>query len=501
MRIARMGIPVVLGLFIAATTAVTAAAQPRVRLNIDDPRFDLDGYKIAVQVLMDRDKDPNHKDDPVNWIDNGYNYFANLHDLFVGDQSGCIHGSEVFLPWHRELLYRFELAIRAAKPGRTDNLTIPYWDWTQKPSGVGYPKAFEDPSSVLYRAIRNRIPTFFYDANTIERVIVDTQDWVEFAGDPCSLKPNCSGGKNCSKCPSFKYGALESPYHNNMHDGMGPTMENPATAVEDPVFWSFHAFIDQIYQRWQCAHQKLPVCQDCNFRGMTDRKVKDVIDIEQQLGYLYDNVPSCSPKQTMALAAFGAAASRGSMSTLAAADSDSHERRIVLAPAPPFKKKAAAAAPPPFGVYQFALTIPEEGFKTADIVVSGLPVSTMFSYSGRVYLYPAATAFKPDDADFARRYKVGELGVWARPVEPAGAHAEHADHGGEAPTAVIDVNVIHALRYLSQAQHGADYRLAVVFSPPHPISDFVKSGAITAEAAAAQIRFTSVELVLDETRE
>ena len=473
MRAARAAV-LLLIVFLALSTA---AQQPRVRMNIDDPKFDLEGYKLAVQVLMDRDKDPNHHDDPVNWINNGYTYFANLHDLFIGDQSGCIHGSEVFLPWHRELLYRFELAIRAAKPGRTDNLTIPYWDWTQKPSGRGYPKAFEDPTSVLYRAIRNVIPTYFYDANEIDQVIVDTQDWVEFAGDPCSLKPNCTAGANCSKCPSFKYGALESPYHNNMHGGMGPTMEDPSTAVEDPVFWSFHAFIDHIYQRWQCAHQKLPICTDCNFRGMTDSKVRDVIDIENQLGYLYDNVPSCSVEPLAARAA-----PRRAVSTLAAVEPSTAERRIALSKAP----NAAGNI--------FALTIPKEDFKTADLVISGLPVPTNFNYSGRVYLYPASAVFKPDDPDFARHYKAGEIGIWARLPESDSAHA---DHGGN--TATVDINVIHALRYLAHAETGAAYRVAIVFDPPHPIMR--KIGAITAAAAKEQIRFDAVELVLDEKRE
>ena len=493
MPVARRMIP----LLLLGLCVVSAAAQTRVRMNIDNPKFDLEGYKIAVQVLMDRDKDPAHKDDPVNWINNGYKYFANLHDLFIGDQSGCIHGSEVFLPWHRELLYRYELAIRAAKPGRTDNLTIPYWNWTVKPSGKGYPKAFEDPTSVLYRAIRNTIPTYFYDANTIESVIVDTQDWIEFAGEKCTLKPNCSAGANCSKCPGFRYGALESPYHNNMHDGMGPTMENPATAVEDPVFWSFHAFIDQIYQRWQCAHQKLPVCMNCNFRGMTDRKVRDVIDIERQLGYVYDDIPSCTPEPMMMFAAMEAApAPQHELSTLAAAEPEGpSERRIVLSAAVEPKKKAAVQAASPLGPYIFALTIPAEGFKTADIVVSGLPVATTFNYSGRVYLYPAAAAFKSDDADFTRRYKVGELGVWAR--LPEHDHSEH----GEETTAVVDIDVIHALRYLAHAEHGADYRLAVVFNPPHPISDYVKSGAMSAAIATQQLHFTTVELVLDEKRD
>jgi hypothetical protein len=494
MRVVRRVIPFVIGLLIS----VAATAQPRVRMNIDDPKFDLDGYKIAVQVLMDRDKDPTHKDDPVNWVNNGYTYFANLHDLFNGDQSGCIHGSEVFLPWHRELLYRFELAIRAAKPGRTDNLTVPYWDWSQKPSGKGYPKAFEDPNSPLYRDIRRAVPTDFYDANTIDSVIADTTDWNDFAGKRCTLKPNCSAGQNCSICPARKYGALESPYHNNMHDGMGPTMEDPATAVEDPVFWSFHAFIDHIYQRWQCSHQKLPMCMDCNFRGMTDRKVRDVIDIERQLGYLYDNIPSCSP-EPMFMATSGMMMARQSPTTLAAAPAVSHERRIALvAPVETAKKKTpAAVATSPLGPFIFALTIPDEGFQTADIVVSGLAAATTFSYSGRIYLYPAAAAFKPDDADFTRRYKVGEIGIWARAPEPSGAHADHAaDENG-----VIDINVIHGLRYLSHAEHGAAYRITIVFNPPHPLSKYARTGAIDVATATQQIHFTSVELVLDKARE
>ncbi|WP_238360816.1 tyrosinase family protein [Iningainema tapete] len=42
------------------------------------------------------------------------------------------HESDVFLPWHREFIYRFEKALQSVNP----NVTIPYWDWTD-------PKALE----------------------------------------------------------------------------------------------------------------------------------------------------------------------------------------------------------------------------------------------------------------------------------------------------------------------------------------------------------------------
>ena len=36
------------------------------------------------------------------------------------------HESALILPWHRELVYRFEKALQSVNP----NVTIPYWDWT-----------------------------------------------------------------------------------------------------------------------------------------------------------------------------------------------------------------------------------------------------------------------------------------------------------------------------------------------------------------------------------
>jgi len=277
--------------------AVAATAQTvRVRMNIEDPKFDLAAYKTAIQILKDRDdpkKSPGFVNDPVDWLHNSYNYFAKLHNDF-SKGGGCIHGSEVFLPWHRELLNRFELALRAAKPGVTDNVTLPYWVWTEK-NGV-YPAAFQDPASPLFSKTRNpslrcRPDACPYTTDQIRKMLTDNPKWLLFAGAACSVIPNCTPPDNCSNCPSGDYGAFESPFHNAMHDGLGRPMSNPQTAAQDPIFWSFHAYIDLIYQQWQCDYAEPPNCLECNFRAMTDSRVKDVVDIERQLGYVYDIVP------------------------------------------------------------------------------------------------------------------------------------------------------------------------------------------------------------------
>jgi Common central domain of tyrosinase len=53
---------------------------------------------------------------------------------------GWAHNDSAFLPWHRELLFRFEQELRAVKP-ETANVTIPYWDWTraQASGDPGFP--------------------------------------------------------------------------------------------------------------------------------------------------------------------------------------------------------------------------------------------------------------------------------------------------------------------------------------------------------------------------
>ena len=47
-------------------------------------------------------------------------------------QSSHVHGCPAFLPWHRELLNRFEALIRTINP----RLSLHYWDWNLDPSNM-----------------------------------------------------------------------------------------------------------------------------------------------------------------------------------------------------------------------------------------------------------------------------------------------------------------------------------------------------------------------------
>ena len=52
-------------------------------------------------------------------------------------QATHVHGGPEFLPWHREIVNRFEEMLRQINP----QLSLHYWDWTQDPG------RFQGPTS------------------------------------------------------------------------------------------------------------------------------------------------------------------------------------------------------------------------------------------------------------------------------------------------------------------------------------------------------------------
>ncbi len=197
---------------------------------------ELRAYEHAIKVLKDRSAA--NPADPT-----GYDHWAALHDDFdVSNHSGCAHFSEKFLPWHRRLLHDFELALQQADPSVTANVTIPYWDWSVRTtSGVLFPAPFENSASPLHvqRFKKNPPP---WDADDLRGLVRDP-DWNLFAG-----KPDASDGFGTNP------GTLESGPHNTLHGNISAFMAEPSTAVQDPIFWSFHAGIDLAWARWQRLH-------------------------------------------------------------------------------------------------------------------------------------------------------------------------------------------------------------------------------------------------------
>lgn len=60
---------------------------------------------------------------------NAYDYFVAIHVEAFSNHHSNAHMSTGFLPWHREMLKRFEKEMQ--KASGNPEMTLPYWDWHQ----------------------------------------------------------------------------------------------------------------------------------------------------------------------------------------------------------------------------------------------------------------------------------------------------------------------------------------------------------------------------------
>jgi tyrosinase len=274
------------------------AADVLKRRNIDDlSAQELAAYEHAIQVLKDRSAKNQYDKSgfvwqawvhncPSTWVpkdgkEDGRKPVCNFWE--GGDPADtskydlahpgmCEHGKDLFLPWHRAEFYFFEKILQGADPDgtirdsrgqtgpSTKTVTVPYWNWTRAPSGVRYAAAFENPQSPLFNEQRSRDPiapgsAYPFASAYLIGYMIHFQDWPTFGGFPMAK----NGG----------YGTFEAVSHNPMHSQYiaGP-MESPPTAALDPLFYSFHAYIDLLYEQWLQVHGKSSVTsQDFFLRG------------------------------------------------------------------------------------------------------------------------------------------------------------------------------------------------------------------------------------------
>jgi hypothetical protein len=204
---------------------------------------------------------------------------------------GWAHGDSAFLPWHRELLFRFEEELRAVKL-ETANVTIPYWDWTrdQASGDPGFPFT-HDFIGVNGAGAQDRVPQdsaaagmtpypYPFDPLAWSIVVTDGIEPAFLVRDfaptafPFGLNPGESPGAPAlpendtivsdADGPvvnsSFRDAIAANSYanlrvrsesiHNLVHRWVSGNMLMMCSP-NDPVFWLHHCAIDRMWTLWQ----------------------------------------------------------------------------------------------------------------------------------------------------------------------------------------------------------------------------------------------------------
>lgn len=165
--------------------------------------------------------------------------FATLHEHHF-DMN--IHRSSHFLPWHREMLLRFERELQAVDA----RVSLPYWDSAVEQSTT---------SSLWDRAFLGQ-----FDASwNLQRAL---------GSDTLPTASRVAQNQSRTGYAAF-WSELESAIHNPPHRWVGGQMRT-AASPRDPVFYLHHAWIDLLWTRWQAAHPSAAFVSSTAGAGLND---------------------------------------------------------------------------------------------------------------------------------------------------------------------------------------------------------------------------------------
>jgi tyrosinase len=201
--------------------------------------------------------------------------FAQIH---AKNFDAGIHGTSHFLPWHREMLYRFERALQKVD----SSVTIPYWD-----------SSFDNNKSDSLFWTRDKFLGQFNSAWNLRRALEAPGTHLPTVQQVQDTLQNNSTYDTFSR-------RLEVDIHNPPHQWVGGEMGS-VTSPHDPAFYLHHCWIDREWAIWQRRNPKAPFVQfggPINWRsfGLNEpllewndpaRTPADVLDY-RKLDYRYD---------------------------------------------------------------------------------------------------------------------------------------------------------------------------------------------------------------------
>ncbi|MDQ3918958.1 MAG: tyrosinase family protein, partial [Acidobacteriota bacterium] len=351
---------------------------------------ELANYVHALDIL--RARSAQNPDD-----ESGYDFQAGLHnDVFIGP---CEHGNDLFLAWHRCHLHHFEKLLQESDPPRTQGVTIPYWDWLHKEAGARkFPDAFYRPG---LSGQRNEA-SLPLPPDTLD-IVTGEPDWNKFGGYP-------------KDDPINNYGKLELGPHNYMHPQyIGGKMAFPGTAAEDPIYFSFHCFIDLLWAEWQRRNGEPPATSpDADLRGFLPKPKHKARDFQRTTDLDYEYEYTDRLKQAFEVSQPPPPPPQGLLLT------ERLEPLFADTVSAEMLKKSSAA----FALPKLATTPTSATLRLRDLKV---PVTG--SYMLRAFVHPKGVPFDANSKEFEERYYVGYVSLWRA---HAGGHGAHEGHGGDA---------------------------------------------------------------------
>lgn len=289
--------------------------------DLEDPWRDSTLLDYARAVGSMQELAQTEPDNGANWVNQAAIHERRGESVPGRIEDQCQHASWFFLPWHRMYLYWFEQIIRSHI--EDEDWALPYWNYTTSvvDGSQSLPPAFREKflpdgdNNPLFIKQRQRFPLDINGGNELNNAAVQTTTAMaeQIFSRPAMGTTGGFGGRRTS--PLFHHGTggrgagvLEAVPHGSVHTqigGEGGFMSRFSTAALDPIFWLHHANLDRLWEEWLRDPGSHPPGQnptDPDWLGMQfdfvdsggqpqRMAVRDVLDIEAQLGYTYSHLP------------------------------------------------------------------------------------------------------------------------------------------------------------------------------------------------------------------
>ena len=128
--------------------------------------------------------------------------------------NGHVHGTPQFLPWHRQFLARFGRWQRRRLADPSAFIPLAFWE-----------PADPIPAEFPHSPRNGNIPSMPPPPG----LAVDRLTGLDYA----------------------EFSWIVEGYHNQVHDTIGGDMRDTRVSPQDPCFWLFHAYLDNVFSQWE----------------------------------------------------------------------------------------------------------------------------------------------------------------------------------------------------------------------------------------------------------
>ncbi|KXN67707.1 Di-copper centre-containing protein [Conidiobolus coronatus NRRL 28638] len=227
-----------------------------------------------------------------------FNELSKIHN----DNNEYIHGTELFLPWHRKFLATYEAELLKID----SSVVMPFIDWTTYSSKPHQHPVLQDN---MYGGNGNKNNNWCLDSGTFARTNVttpnpkclqrryDQNDNTELSSFSSKEDVQSSIDGN-DKYSDFR-SSIQGNIHNSPHYYIGNEDFDMAQlySPNDPLFYLHHAFIDNMWFQWQSKKESRFDEYNTNSGEVSKNdklvalsgKVGDVLDPRKGLCYKYDS--------------------------------------------------------------------------------------------------------------------------------------------------------------------------------------------------------------------